>query len=434
MPEKPFVRAGRESRPESGGGSLMLRRIWWVIALLVVLVGGYLGYRTLTPEGAFGSRIDRNPPAFRHRITVLLLGNALAIIDNKDQTNPYVRDRTDTMMLISINPRTDQANVLSIPRDTLVDIPGVGRTKINEANYFGGPKLAVKLVEETLHVPVDYYMETTMWNFEKIINSLGGLTVDVTQPMHYGGTGNPLDINLNPGIHHLDGQQVLEYVRFRAEPLGDISRIQQQQYIVKLILKKVLTPRYIDRLPSVINMLRQDIVYTNLSSTQMLALGLIASHLKLNQVRFATLPGHPIQMVDPYMHQLLSYWVLDPRLTRLMVREIVLDEPLTPAIRHQIYIIVKTGTTSLQPAEDVAAWLRHVGFDVTAVGWANHHNHRQNEILDFTGDKYLTERMAAALGPSGSTVVTESPYHLYPHIDFIITVGSDLRLNTHAVP
>jgi LCP family protein required for cell wall assembly len=410
----------------------------WIVGaafVLAIVVAGYLGYRAITPAGAFGQAVEkRNPPAFRHLVTILLLGNALAIIDNRDQTNPYVRDRTDTMMLISVNPETDQADVLSIPRDTLVTIPHVGRTKINEANYFGGPKLAVKLVEETLHVPVDYYMETTMWNFEKIINAIGGLTVDVTQPMHYGGTGNPIDINLNPGVQHLDGQQVLEYVRFRSEPLGDISRIQQQQYIIKLILKKVLTPAYITRLPEVIGMLRKDIVYTNLSYPQMVALGLLASHLKLSTVRFATLPGHPIQMVDPYMHQLLDYWVLDPRLTQLIVREIVLDQPLTPAIRHQIHIIVKTGVTSLTPAEAVAAWLKRDGFDVTAVGWANHHDHLQNEVLDFTGDKYLSERIAAALGPPGATVIQESPYHDFPGIDMIITVGRDLALNTHALP
>jgi LCP family protein required for cell wall assembly len=406
-----------------------------VVLGLALLGAGYGIYRFTRLSALASSRVEaHNPPAFRHRITILLLGNALAIINGKDATNPYVRDRTDTMMLVSVDPRTDQASVLSIPRDTLVDIPGVGETKINEANYFGGPKLAVRMVEKTLHVPVDYYMETTMWNFVKIINSIGGLTVDVTQPMHYGSGNSPLNINLRPGVQHLDGYQVLMYVRFRSEPLGDISRIQQQQEIVRLILKKVLTPRYIDHLPQVIAMLRQDIVYTNLSPEQMLELGYLASRLKLDQVRFATLPGHPIQRVDPYMHQTLDYWVLDERLTRLIVQEVLLDRPLTPAIRHQVHVVVKSGTESLTPAEQVAAWLRGWGFDVTAVGWANRHDHRQNMILDYTGDRYLTERLAAALGPPGATVVSESPYHDYPDLDLVITVGRDLRLNRHVVP
>jgi hypothetical protein len=80
----------------------------------------------------------------------------------------------------------------------------------------------------------------------------------------------------------------------------------------------------------------------------------------------------------------------------------------------------------------VAAWLRGQGYTVTAVLWGNTHTATQNTILDFTGDKYLAGRMAAALGPPGATVVTESPYHDYPGLDMEITVGSDLHLNTKA--
>lgn len=420
-----------------------MRRFRWgrflaLLAAIVVIGGGiaaYLGYRAIQPAAVETSRVlKKNPPGFQNRITILLLGNALSIINNKDQTNPYVRDRTDTMMLVSVNPKTDQASVLSIPRDSLVNIPGVGETKINEANYFGGPKLAVKMVEQTLHVPVDYYMETTMWNFEKIINTLGGLTVDVTQPMHYGGVGNPLDINLNPGVQKLNGQQVLEYVRFRAEPLGDISRIQQQQYIVKLILKKVLTPSQIYKLPEIITMLRQDIVHTNLTLPQMLSLGLIATHIQLSAVRYATLPGHPVVRTDPVLKIPLDYWVLDQRLMHMMVDEIVLEKPLTAADRHNVHIIIKAGTGSMQPADQVAAWLKAKGFTVLAIDWSNRHNHVHNEILDFTGDKYLVARIQSALGPASATKITESPYHDYPGLDMIITVGSDLKLNSKIQP
>jgi LCP family protein required for cell wall assembly len=412
------------------------RRLWPFIVggVLVLLAAGGLYVRHLLSfQAAFSPKVAHtNPPAFRNRVTILLLGNALAIINNRDVTNPYVRDRTDTMMLISIDPKTDTASVLSIPRDSRVYIPKVGLTKINEANYFGGPKLAVKLVEETLHVPVDYYAETTMWNFENIINSLGGLTVDVTQAMNYGGHGNALDIHLKPGVQHLNGREVLEYVRFRAEPLGDISRIQQQQYIIKLILKKLLTPRYLTHIPAVVSMLRQDIVYTNLSDTQMVALGLLGTHLHLNQVKYGTLPGSPITAVDPYMHQTLDYWQLDTNLIPLMVREYVLNEPLTPALRKTIHIVVESGTNSLAPADQVAAWLRSQGFTVTGVYWGNAHTDTTNTILDFTGDAYLANRLAAALGPPGSTVVTESPYHDYPGLDIKITVGSDLKLKVKA--
>jgi LCP family protein required for cell wall assembly len=417
-----------------------VRKLRWgrliavVAGALVLSAAGfaYSYYRSARQLVLHSANVQQNPPAFKGRVTILLLGNALSIINNQDQTNPYVRDRTDTMMLVSIDPKTYQAGVLSIPRDTLVYIPQAhGYTKINEANYFGGPRLAVKLVEQTLHVPVDYYAETTMWNFAKIIDAIGGLTVDVPYAMNYGGTGNYLDIHLKPGVQHLDGQQVLEFVRFRAEPLGDISRIQQQQYIVKLILKKLLTPAEITKLPQVVSMLRSDITYTNLSTQQMIGLALLGRHVNLSAIRYATLPGHPVQRMDPYMHQKLDYWVLDTRLEPLLVDEVLLGKHLSPADRRNFHIVVRAGTTSLAPAQALAKWLQSRGYTVNAVVWANHHNHVQNQILDFSGDKYLSQRMAKALGP---TQITESPYHDVPGVDMEITVGSDFHLNPAAQP
>ncbi len=418
-----------------------MRKIRWkrvvlsVGALVVIAAAGTAVYltRQVSPQAIAIPAAKENPPAFRHRITILLLGNALSIINNQDDTNPYVRDRTDTMMLISVNPSTDQASVLSIPRDSLVDIPHVGMTKINEANYFGGPKLAVSMVEKTLHVPVDYYMETTMYNFAKIINSIGGLTVDVTQPMNYGGYGNKLDIHLKPGVQNLNGYQVLEYVRFRAEPLGDISRIQQQQYIIKLILKKVLTPKEITKLPTVIKDLNSDIVYTNLSVNQEVALGLMASKTNQSAIRYATLPGVPVERMDPYMHEELDYWSLDTHLMHLMVDEIVLEKPLTTADKKSVQIEIRTGTGTLAPAQALAADLRRQGYTINTVIWANQHDHVQNQLTDFTGDRYLAQRMARELGlRPADTVITESPYHDYPDLDMIITVGSDFHWNPPA--
>lgn len=414
-----------------------MRKLRWgrvvalVLGILVLGAGGAGWWYLHSAAVAETVKVKANPGPFHNQVTILLLGNALSIINNQDVTNPYVRDRTDTMMVVSFNLKTHQAGVLSVPRDTLVYIPQAhGETKINEANYFGGPKLAVKLVEQTLHIPIDYYMETTMWNFAKIIDTIGGLTVDVTQPMNYGGTGNFLDIHLKPGVQHLNGQQVLEYVRFRAEPLGDIGRIQQQQYIIKLILEKMLRPAELPKLPTVIRMLRKDIVYTNLTTAQMIDLGLMARNLRLTSVRYATLPGYPVKRVDPYMHQTLDYWVADQRLIPLLVDEVLLDRPLTTSDRKNFHIIVRAGTISMAPAQALAQWLKGQGFTVSAVVWSNRHNHVHTAILDFSGDKYLSQRLAQALGTG--TKVVESPYHDVKGVDMTITVGSTLHLNPKA--
>lgn len=372
--------------------------------------------------------VQSNPGPFRNRVTILLLGEGLVQAGNQDITNPNAPDQTDTMMLVSLDPKTGQAGVVSIPRDTLVKLPQAGgRAKINDANFVGGPKLAVKVVEQTLGVPVDYYLETTIWNFPKIVDALGGLTVDVPYPMHYGsatGAGAYLNINLNPGVQHLDGQQVLEFVRFRQEALGDIGRIQQQQYIVRLILKKLLTPQEITKLPEVVGMLRQDITATNLSTQQMLALGLWGSHLNVSTVRFATLPGAPATIGG------IDYWVLDRHLLRPLLDDVLLDR-FTRSDRAALHVVVRSGTMTLTGAEEVARWLRRQGFTVGPVVWANQHDHRTSTVVDYSGDKYLAERLAAALGGQGAASVQEVPYHDVPGVDLVVTTGTDLHLHPH---
>jgi LCP family protein required for cell wall assembly len=407
------------------------RHIWaWLLSgiLAVGAGGGAWAYQSLNPTTALATPrvkvLNHRYTIKNHHITVLLLGNALSIINNHDVTNPYVRDRTDAMMLISLDTETGSVHVLSIPRDSLVDIPHVGYTKLNEANYFGGPKLAVQEVENMLHVPVDYYLETTMWNFADIINQIGGLTLYVPKPMHYGGTGNFLDINLNQGWQHLNGQQVLEFARFRHEPMGSIARSFQQQAIIKAIMHKLLQPQYLVKLPEIALELRKDIVYTNLQDTQLVSLALLARHVSLSHVAVATIPGTPTQRIDPYMHIKLDYWVDNAKWEKLLADSMV-GKAWTAAQRKTIHFVVRSGTETLTAANQVASWLTHQGYTVNSVIWANRHNHQHNTILNFTGDESFAQQLADNLGTSTSTTITNSPYHDVTHLDMIITVGSD---------
>jgi LCP family protein required for cell wall assembly len=242
-----------------------------IVVALLLAAGGYAYYIYVHPATAIPVLNHRKHGLFKNRFTVLLLGEGLIQSGNRDVTNPKAPDQTDTMMLLSIDPSTDQASVLSVPRDTKINLPQAGGlAKINDANFVGGPKLAAKEVAKLLHVPVDYYIETTMYNFPAIVNLLGGLTVDVPYPMRYGtavGAGAKYNIDLNPGVHHLDGLEVLQMARFRNTPLGDIGRIQNDQYILRLIVQKALSPSELPHLPEIIALLRGDITHTNPSPT-----------------------------------------------------------------------------------------------------------------------------------------------------------------------
>lgn len=430
MMPKTSVREARmaDDRTRSGGRGTV-RRVRWgrlVLVFLVVLIlgAGVYGYNFYRHLGNDLVVKAHNTNQFKNRFTLLLLGEGLVRAGKIDITNPAVKDQTDTMMLISVNPKTDQASVLSIPRDSMVHIPGYGLQKINDANFIGGPKLAVKLVEQTLHVPVNYYMETTIFNFAKIVNDIGGLTVYVPYQMNYGnakGKFSYLNIHLSKGWHHLNGYQVLEFVRFRNTALGDIGRIQQQQYVMGLIAKKVLSPAHITTLPELISTASKMITHTNLSTMQLLELGLLARHIHLSQVRYATLPGEAVTINH------IDYWQLNQRLMPVL-RDDILADTLPKADRRLVHIEVVSGSGYAAPAQQFTTWLQKQGFDAY-MGGIYASSDVQSQVANYTGDKYLGAELAQALGGGSSVIISGNPYDTVPEFDIKIIVGKDFHLD-----
>lgn len=400
----------------------------WIMGILIVLAaGGYAVYRyyanpkhlLLTPKVVHYNQANGSP-AFDHRITFLLMGNSLATVNHHVIRNGKVRDRSDTIILVSFNPTSKRIGVMSIPRDTRVALPGVGKTKIAEATYFGGVQEMIHVVQNTFHVPVDYYAYVSMFQFEKIINDMGGLTVNVPQNEVYQ-PGGALGINLKKGVHHLNGQQVLEFARFRQTATGDIGRIQQQQQLLRDMARQLLKPQNVVRWPKVAADVIHQLSYTNLSVNQLISLGLAARHVPLSTVRYATVPGHGSTHMDPYMHQKLSYWSYDPHLTSILIQDVLLASPLSKTQKKSVKIFVASGTSTMAPAQALASKLKAQGYTVVGTGWANHHNHHRTVILNTTGDKWLGNRLASLTGPS---VTSFTAYHTTPW-DVKITVGSD---------
>jgi len=137
------------------------------------------------------------------------------------------RGRSDTMILLSLNPNTNSMEMLSIPRDTYVNIPGRGMDKINHAYAFGGPELSVQTVEETFDIPIHVYGRINMEGFIEGIDAIGGVTVNNTFAFNQGGYSFP------EGEIHLDGKKALEYTRMRKnDPRGDFGRNDRQRQVI----------------------------------------------------------------------------------------------------------------------------------------------------------------------------------------------------------
>lgn len=157
--------------------------------------------------------------------SVLLLG-----VDER----PGDGGRSDTMIVLTVNPETNSTKMLSIPRDTYTEIVGHGTSdKINHAYAYGGAKMAIQSVENLFDIPIDFFVQVNMESFKEIVNAVGG--VDVISPLDFDLEG----YHFNKGPLTLNGDEALKYVRMRKEdPRGDWGRQDRQRQVVEAVMKK----------------------------------------------------------------------------------------------------------------------------------------------------------------------------------------------------
>jgi polyisoprenyl-teichoic acid--peptidoglycan teichoic acid transferase len=189
------------------------------------------------------------PPAWdgASRINVLVIG-----LDYRDWTEGDGAPRSDTMILLTIDPLTKTAGMLSIPRDMWVNIPGFGYSRINTAYSSGegsrlpggGPALAMKTVEQFIGVPVHYYAQVDFYTFIEFIDLIGGIEIYNDEELRLDPLGPGQDkIRLTCcGLRRLNGERALAYIRYRKGDEGDIGRAKRQQKAILAIRNKVFSP------------------------------------------------------------------------------------------------------------------------------------------------------------------------------------------------
>lgn len=210
------------------------------------------------------------------RFNVLIIG-----LDGRAGLN----DRTDTIILASFDGENEEAQLLSIPRDTRVKIKG-SWDKINAAYVYGGIDLTKKTITDFLDVAIDRYVIVDFESLVKLVDEVGGIEVDVPVRMYV-----PLEgIDLQPGLQHLDGEQVLAYSRFRGTIEGDIGRVKRQQQVITLLAEKLFSLKNIAQLSQLIPIYKED-VETDLTIKEMIALARITPDTLEKGINAQVLPG-----------------------------------------------------------------------------------------------------------------------------------------------
>lgn len=256
-----------------------------------------------------GNQADKRPAGEENRVSfnILFLGT-----DARDQE----ASRTDVIMLAHVNPDDNRINLISIPRDTRVKLPDVGYTKINHAHVLGeldggshsGTEAAIQAVSNLCSCSINYYMKTNFEGFEHFIDTLGGLDVHLDNPVKLTYAYKTLPA----GDNHLSGAEALDLVRERKSlPGGDSGRQANQAMVLKEIVRTVIKPQNLKNLPSLIHQVREDILDTNLSDSDLISLALIAKDLKEDRLRYVQVPGHSGKAWDPLVKNDLYYWMPD---------------------------------------------------------------------------------------------------------------------------
>lgn len=231
------------------------------------------------------------------QINILFMG----IDARKMETN----SRSDTMILASIDTKANKIAMVWIPRDTRVEVKRNYYDKINSVNYLQGPEAACKVVGDLLDIRVDHYVVTNFAGFAKIIDILGGVTLDVETDMSHKDPDPQLRINLSRGVQKLSGQDALGYVRYRGGPTADIGRTGRQQKFIKALADEMLQGKTILKLPELLPELAKNI-HTNIPLSDMMAMAKLAKDFDSLEIYTQTLPG--------YWDAGASCWQADPKI------------------------------------------------------------------------------------------------------------------------
>jgi len=435
-----------DQRRTPQGRSTSPTQLLWSVFLMVFVSGGlffgYLFYSSVRDIVAYadipffiggplnpvhaGEPGEAQPgaePLPSDQVNVLLLG-----IDRRPgEQGPW---RTDTMILFSLDPISNTASMLSIPRDLWVPLPGYNmQDRINTAAVYGemfgypggGLAYAKRAVQYNLGVPVDYYVRIDFAAFQKAIDAIGGIDVNVADeiidPEYPTPDGGVMRLVIKAGPQHMDGDLALKYVRTRHTTKGgDIDRARRQQQVIMAVRDKALSLNYpLNRLPGLIQTLGES-VQTDLSISQILSIARAAQRVPTEDIKRG--------VIDETM---VADWttpdgkmVLLPQRDRIrqLVAEVfpVRTKPAASVplgnpdqlAQEAARIEVQNGTTTTGLASQVAADLRSAGYNVVRFGNADRFDYAQTVLIVYNEKRYTLDSLKAQLHLTDAQVSRQS--------------------------
>jgi LCP family protein required for cell wall assembly len=367
--------------------------------------------------------VIRDPRAYfpgQDRLTILCLGLDRNIVKSRDPKingMPSTKDaRSDVIMVASLDLVNKSVSVLSIPRDTRVELPGKGFHKINQAQADGGTPYTIQAIQEFLGITIDHHVVIKQEAIQQVVDALGGLQLDVEKDMDYDDNWGQLHVHLKAGEQRLRGEDVVGYMRFRADREGDFGRIRRQQQVIQALSGQVKSPSVLTKAPGLIDAIRK-YIKTDLTPQQQLALAHLFYKVKTENIVTASLP-----IADTPTIRGISFVEADEYKKEAVVDWIVRGD--RAAMNRLIRVALKNASGDRELFEKVYNCLRHFGFEVYRAGRVRGEPEPITRAVQHTNLRGSARRVLEVLGLRGNVEKDEdgSP-------DVTLYVGKDLGDN-----
>lgn len=372
----------------------------------------------------------RFPSGFPHmltpppRLSGMGVGPARILLVGADDRKS--RGRADSIIVAYLNPRRNRAALLSIQRDTLVDIPGHRRDKINHAYKFGGVPLLKTCVERLVGQSLDGYVKLDFETFEECVDKLGGVEITVGDPegrgrgMNYDDNADGLHIHLKPGKQILNGQKAIGFVRYRKD--SDIMRAARQREFLKAVARQHFRPSGLTRtLGAARHALKK--VDTDIRGGRALAMAAALAGIKPEDIMTEMLPVEPAPAHGIYYSR-----VDEEKAQKLLadLRQFLQEDETATVSLKDCGVVVLNGSGKSGAARRLADQLRAEGVVVTSVGNAEDSNYSRSEIRYQPSSRGAAEEIRQMLGAASARLVEDEDFDAPGAAGIVVTVGKDI--------
>lgn len=356
------------------------------------------------------------------------------VIMGSDTRPGETQQRSDTLIVARVDPKQKKIEMMSIARDSRVQIPGHGLDKINAAASIGGPALTIKTVSQLTGLPISHYINIDFAGFREIVDAMGGVWIDVPQDINdrqASAFGSAFS-HIKKGYQKLDGRLALTFVRSRhAFAAGDFARMSNQQLFIKALAKQALALSNVFKAPSIVNAVANH-MSTDLTPEQLVNLALQFKGMPSNGIQSATAPGTP-----KYING-ISYVVLDDAGLAAMVSRMKQGQPLeaagtggsttpTPTVTvkpSQVPLTIRNGAGVSGLAKQCADFFTAKGFHISDSGNMNQFVYGQTLIVYQSGKVDSANLVRDTLG-FGNVIPSAGMYSFKTPV--MVVIGKDWR-------